>query len=144
MTERLVTVPLIHGGRLTIPCPEWCSGHDPHAEYPEDVRHETDDVDLLVAAGGREYDVLAYGLVQAPYSQRSPLPYATLLLGEHGFIAMSPDEIRALADGLEQHATALRGFAAEVERIVAQASQEMRPQGMPADLPWPPEQDGDE
>lgn len=146
MAERLVTVSLLYGGRLTIPCPEWCEGHtDPHPAYPEDVRHEQATTDLTVATTRGDVGILGYSIAQAPYSQVSPLPWATVDLDTEGAVSVTPDQIRDLADGLEGHAVQLRGFATWVEETIAQAAAQMRPERMPAGLPWPPaDEDGAE
>ncbi|WP_370082235.1 hypothetical protein [Streptacidiphilus sp. MAP12-16] len=55
---------------------------------------------------------------------------------------MTPDQLRALADGLERHAAFLRSFAVEVEELRAAAAEARRPTGYPAHLPYPMPLDG--
>jgi hypothetical protein len=127
-----------HGGVLTMPCPSWCAGH-PGAEYPEhpaDLTHTSVDVGLTVVTAERTFEVLAVGIAQAPLStRRSGLPYLTADLGSAGFTRVTPDEVLALADGLERHAVFLRQFAADFEPLRSAAAEAMRPAGIPKHLP---------
>jgi len=141
-----VSVATWRGGVLTMPCPDWCAGH-PGAhrpEHPADFAHESEDVGLTVSTAKGTFEVLAVGIAQAPLSLRStPLPYLTISTGTEGYVRFTPDELLALADGLEQHAVFLRTFAADFEPIRAEAFEAMRPPGFPAHLPPLAPLDGD-
>jgi len=129
-----VTVATWRGGALTMPCPPWCAGH-PGAEQPEhpaDFAHESADVGLTVVTAKGTFEVLAVGIAQSPLRTRgTALPYMTCDLGTAGYVRFTPDEVRALADGLEQHAVFLRRFAADFEPIRAAAAEALRPPGIP-------------
>jgi hypothetical protein len=141
-----VTVATWRGGVLTMPCPPWCAGHPGAevAEHPADFAHESVDIGLTVVTGKGTFEVLAIGIAQAPLSMLgTPLPYMTVDVGTSGYVRMTPDEVRALADGLEQHAAFLRQFAADFEPIRAEAFEAMRPEGIPGHLPPLAPLDGD-
>ena len=140
--SRTVTVALWRGGTMTLPCPDWCIGHEAALieQHPNDVAHEGPDTGLDVQTENGVHRILEAGLVQLPYSSRDPLPYATL--GVRGYERVTPDQLRAAADGLEQHAVFLRTFATEVEQVRAAVELEYRPANLPAHLPWPARFDG--
>lgn len=136
---KTVTVPLWRGGQLILPEPAWCSGaHDPYPLHPCDVRHEGVEVPLHVTAGGKAFEILAYSVVQDPYSSVDFLPQASVDLGDD-YGTFSRNELYELADGLERHAQALREFADDVERTRQAVAAATRPAGMPDGWPWPPE-----
>lgn len=141
---RTATVAIWRGGSLTLPCPDWCVGHTDALvpQHPADISHEGPETGLDVETGNGVHRVLETGLVHAPFSSRDPLPYGTVDLGGHQ--RMSADQLRALADGLEQHAVFLREFATEVEQVRAAVELEYRPANLPAHLPWPARYDGGE
>jgi hypothetical protein len=143
VNARFVTVALLGGGTMTVPCPPWCDGHpDALVEHdPADVAHDGPETALSVETGFGTVEILAAGISQAPYRHTGDrLPYCTVDMG--GYEPMTPDQLRALADGLEQHAAFLRGFAVEVEQVRAAAAQARRPAGYPAHLPYPQPLDG--
>lgn len=134
-----VTVATWRGGALTMPCPDWCAGHPDAgvAQHPADFHHDGEESGLtVVTAAGGSTQILAIGISQSPLSiGRTPLPYLTLDLGTAGCVRFTPDEVRALADGLDGHAAFLRTFAADFEPIRAAAFEAMRPPGIPPHLP---------
>lgn len=139
---KTVTVPLWRGGQLTIPEPAWCAGeHDPHPLHPCDVCHEGIEIPLNVHAEGRTYEVLAFTVVQSPYSSVDFLPVASVDLGGE-YASFTQQELYELADGLVEHAGRLREFADDVERTRQAVAKATRPAGIPADWPWPPEKSG--
>jgi len=141
-----VTVATWRGGVLTMPCPAWCAGYPgaEHPEHPGDFAHESADIGLTVVTAKGTFEVLAVGIAQAPLNMRgTPLPYMTVDLAAEGYVRFTPDEMRALADGLEQHAVFLRRFAADFEPIRAEAFEAMRPPGFPAHVPPLAPLDGD-
>ena len=141
-----VTVATWRGGALTMPCPDWCAGHPGagNPEHPADFAHESEDVGLTVVTAKGTFEVLAIGIAQAPLSMRgTPLPHLIIDTGTEGYVRFTPDEVRSLAAGLEQHAAFLRRFAADFEPIRAEAAEAMRPPGIPLHLPPLAPLDGD-
>lgn len=139
---KTVTLPLWRNGEITIPEPAWCSGaHDPHPLHPVDVRHEGIEVPLYVNAGGKTFEILAFSVVQDPYTSVDFLPRANVDLGGE-YATFTRAELYELADGLVGHAQALRDFADDVERTRQAVADATAPQGMPAGWPWPAERDG--
>lgn len=143
--SKTVTVPTWRGGTLTMPEPAWCAGnHDEHPQHTADFRHEGIDVPLVVHASGRTFETLPVAVVQEPFSERDPLPYASIHLGED-YARFTRVELLEFADGLERHAAYLRQFADEVEELREAVARVYRPAGMPAELPWPAaDGDGDD
>lgn len=118
---RTVTLALLHGGLMTLPCPDWCVGHpDPRPVHPVDVLHESADTELLMPSGRGTVPVLAFGLAQAPYRLGDHEVYGTVDLGVEGPVRLTPDEIRDLAAGLVEHAGRLRAFATLIEQEAPQ------------------------
>jgi hypothetical protein len=141
---KTVSLPLWRGGTLILPEPAWCAGHeDAVPEHPADVRHEGIEIPLHVHAGGKVFEVLAYSVIQDPYSSTDFLPKASIDLGGD-YASFTHAELYALADGLVEHARQLREFADDVENTRQAVAAATRPAGMPADWPWPPERDGGE
>ncbi|QMU78866.1 hypothetical protein GXW83_27365 [Streptacidiphilus sp. PB12-B1b] len=132
------TVATWRGGALTMPCPTWCAGHPDAdvAQHPVDFAHHSEDHGLTVTLAEDTVEILAVGISQAPLSTRgSVLPYLTVDAGTDGCVRTTPDEMRALADGLESHAGFLRRFIADFEPLRAEALEAMRPPGFPKHLP---------
>ncbi|WP_042427472.1 DUF6907 domain-containing protein [Streptacidiphilus anmyonensis] len=141
---KTVTVPLWRGGRMTIPEPAWCNQqHEPYPLHPVDVRHVGIEIPLPVHAGGKAFEILAFSVVQDPYSSVDFLPRANVDLGDD-YGTFTHAELYELADGLVEHAGRLREFADDVERTRQAVADATRPAGMPADWPWPPDRDADQ
>ncbi|MFE9170854.1 DUF6907 domain-containing protein [Streptomyces kebangsaanensis] len=117
-TPRTATVEVLVVKALQVDEPDWCVGHDEDgAHYKADILHQGPNVTLTY--GGRP--VSAAGLVQAPFSQMSSTePGISLsLLGQ----TLGPDEVRAFADALTDHARQLHALADELAVLLARGGQ---------------------
>ena len=106
------------------PCPAWCAGR-PHleniSEYPCDQAHESarEEFDVDVTDGRTELSADAQ-IVWQPYSElpggRVPCVY---LHWQDETRALSPDDVLAVADGIETWAGRLREIAEQLRGILA-------------------------
>lgn len=116
------------------PCPPWCAGR-PHlentSEYPCDQAHESarEEFDIAVPDGRTELSADAQ-ITWQPYSElpggRVPCVY---LHWQDETRALSPDDVLAVADGIETWAGRLREIAEQLRGILAG---ELPEQGDPA------------
>ncbi|MFD4245081.1 DUF6907 domain-containing protein [Streptomyces sp. NPDC058525] len=106
-SARTVTVPTLDHGSITIPEPDWCTGHpEAPAEYRDDVHHAGPE--YLVDHDARA--VLAAELVEYPFGLR-PVPpsvYVGLLVPS---ATLDPAGLEALAEVLVERAAELRQLA---------------------------------
>lgn len=139
MGDRMVTVAIEYGSTLVLRCPDWCDGH-PYAHVPldpADVSHDSADTALEVATDRGACTILAAGFAWQPYSAIDRTPYLTVDLDTEGPVRLTAGQVHALADGLVVHAGVLHGLADRLGVLQAEAVAVMRPEGLPAHLPWP-------
>jgi hypothetical protein len=107
-----VTLDTLDHGRITIPEPSWCDGHD-----GEDVVHRQD----IGHAGGRvaaEFagmEILPACISWGPFAELRPEPYPVADIDE--LPAMEPDEVRALAAELALHLGRLYRLSNHLEQL---------------------------
>ncbi|WP_046503124.1 DUF6907 domain-containing protein [Streptomyces odonnellii] len=113
---RTVTIETLDRGRITIPEPSWCTGHEGHPpQYRADTIHSGPA--LLPAFSG--YELTYAAIAQAPYADRvSRDVHASVSLGEFNR-ACSPAELDSLAAVLVEHAAQLRAMARTLAVLLA-------------------------
>ncbi|MEV0639020.1 hypothetical protein AB0I77_29570 [Streptomyces sp. NPDC050619] len=107
-----VTLDTLDHGRITIPEPTWCTGHD-----GEQIVQRIDIAHVGAATAG-EYagvDFLPARISWGPFAELRPEPYPLADVDE--FPGMDPDELRELAAEVGLHAGRLYSKANELDRI---------------------------
>ncbi|TGB09791.1 hypothetical protein [Streptomyces sp. MZ04] len=113
-----VTLPTLDFGDVTIPCPEWCTGHLAQPQYRSDLTHNGP---VVVAKVETEchgvIEFLQTHLSWAPFAELRPEPYpvAAIEVGDgHDF---GPDGVRKVAKALLGHAGRLHRFADDLDHL---------------------------
>lgn len=121
MSGRTASVRLANGQTVTLPEPAWCTGRHEDGLHAEDLFHEAAEVAFTVVVPNGRFELLGAALTAYPFG-RGParVPHVTVDLGD-GFGSFDPQGLRRLATGLAGHALRLRGLAAELDRIRAEA-----------------------
>lgn len=105
-----VAVDTLDHGRVTMPEPAWCTGHD---ELQAQMRVDTCHFSAETAAEYAGTEFLPVCFSQAPFSAVQPQ-----VMGDVAdFPGMSPDEMRALAAEVAAHSGRLYSKANELDRI---------------------------
>ncbi|MEH0423145.1 DUF6907 domain-containing protein [Streptomyces sp. B21-083] len=109
---RIVTLPTVDYGDVTVTCPAWCIGHPNHKadDYRADILHQGPDVTLAFHG----HDIGDAALVQSPFSTAeipelcSSTPGVSIsLIGR----TLDPVALYDLAATLDRHADQLRDLA---------------------------------
>ncbi|MFF4166893.1 DUF6907 domain-containing protein [Streptomyces sp. NPDC001741] len=110
-TQRTVTVPTLDHGDITIPEPDWCTGHQgARPQYRSDLGH-TGAQHHLVYEGAELGTAM---LVQDPFVVRADRSIKVLVeLGGDG-VSLDPNELEALAAALVGYASVLRELALQL------------------------------
>ncbi|MFE3786964.1 DUF6907 domain-containing protein [Streptomyces goshikiensis] len=103
---RTVTVPTLDHGPITIPEPDWCTGHDGTPEALVDVHHAGPE--HVVRYGGGI--ALRAELVAFPYGA-TPVPVSVHIELSAPDVTLDPPGLEGLADVLVEQAAELRRLA---------------------------------
>lgn len=115
---RIITLPTLDSGNVTLPEPTWCVGHDDHRPdtHRTDLSHDGAKVPLLL--DGRPVGDLL--ISQAPCADpgpREPQGFVWIRYGED--YGRSPAQLYDLAAALDTHADQIRALADELAAILA-------------------------
>ncbi|MEV7683447.1 hypothetical protein AB0O64_33635 [Streptomyces sp. NPDC088341] len=111
---RTVTLQTLDHGQITIPCPDWCVGHNGPPQFRVDTLHNGPD--RLLSYG--DEPLLFASLSLAPFGGGSHEP--GLYVEDAGFArTLDPAEVNELADALVEHATQLRAMARTLATLLA-------------------------
>ncbi|MEU0660259.1 DUF6907 domain-containing protein [Streptomyces lavendulocolor] len=113
MSVRMVTIPTMDHGDVTIPCPSWCTQQYHQAGGARvDITHTGVDVPLYVPTPEGKSPLLALTLEQRPFTEMDPgrdvFVSVELLAGPH---PMGPAALDALAAALVENARQVRLMA---------------------------------
>ncbi|MFF8829140.1 DUF6907 domain-containing protein [Streptomyces sp. NPDC015131] len=113
MSARMVTIPTMDHGDVTIPCPAWCTQQYHQAGGARvDITHTGQDVPLYVPTPEGKSPLLALMLEQRPFTEMDPgrdvFVSVELLAGPH---PMDPVALDALAAALVDNAREVRAMA---------------------------------
>ncbi|MFI0134736.1 DUF6907 domain-containing protein [Streptomyces luteogriseus] len=117
---RTVTLPTIDHGDVTIPCPDWCAGHETIPEYRIDIAHRGTDHSLTLPVRGGHVELLVVALEERPFTEAWPGTRPFVSVGFSG--DYYPSQLHRLEDmafELERHAEVLREFARRLAVILA-------------------------
>ncbi|WP_329340762.1 hypothetical protein OG252_33310 [Streptomyces sp. NBC_01352] len=107
-----VTLDTLDHGRITIPEPVWCRGHDGEQVVRRvDITH----VGATTAGEFEGVEFLPARISWGPFAELRPEPYPLADVDE--FPSMEPDELRELAAEVGLHAGRLYAKANELDRI---------------------------
>lgn len=116
---RIVTLPTLDHGDVTLTCPAWCTGHADHRpdSYRADILHAGPDVALTFHG----HDIGDAALVQSPFSTieipelcSSTPGVSVSLLG----LTLNPVQLYDLAATLDRHADQLRDLADQLHALL--------------------------
>ncbi|WP_327069282.1 DUF6907 domain-containing protein [Kitasatospora sp. NBC_01302] len=120
--SRVSKVRLANGQSIELPEPDWCTGaHEPGMELV-DIFHEGPEAALTVETVLGSVRVLEAALTAYPFASTGAgrVPVVTVAL-DGGYVSFDPQGLRRLATGLAGHALRLRGLAAQLDRVRAEA-----------------------
>lgn len=114
---RLITLPTLDHGDVTLPEPSWCIGHADHRPdtYRVDLAHNTPVVPLTV----RGRTIGRAVITQAPCAELSTREIqASVVLSYEGIDGFDPAGLYDFAAELDTHADRLRALADELTAIL--------------------------
>lgn len=113
-----VTLPTLDCGDVTVPCPEWCTGHLARPEYRRDITHNGPVIVAKVETDCHgEIEFLQTHLSWAPFAVLRPEPYPVVAIDVGDGHDFGPDGVRKVAKACLNHAGRLYRFADDLERL---------------------------
>ncbi|MEV1054647.1 hypothetical protein [Streptomyces sp. NPDC049887] len=111
--EKMVTIPTVDHGDVTVPCPAWCTGEFHQAGgHRVDITHSSPETELTVPTGTGSAVLLRLTLEQRPFTERPPrdVVFASVEVDGDRY-ACDPAQLDELARGLVEAAPRLRSMA---------------------------------
>lgn len=116
---RTVTIATVDHGDVTVPEPDWCTGHDwQPSPYRADITHNGPVIVAKVETECHgEIEFLQTHLSWAPFGEIEPQPYPVVAIEVGDGHDFDPDGVRRVAKALLGHVGRLHRFADELEEL---------------------------
>ncbi|QXE36958.1 hypothetical protein KQY30_24860 [Streptomyces sp. GMY02] len=118
---RTVTIETLDHGQITIPEPDWCTGHDGPPQYRVDITHDGPDIPFNMTTSRGQVTSMIAALSQHPFSEL-PHPGRTVHMWVEiagGGHPSNPQQLRQIAAALTSHAFHLRTLANQLTELLA-------------------------
>lgn len=112
--DRTVTLQTLDHGLITIPEPEWCTGHTGHAEFRVDTTHTG--VSHVGTFRGRELQSARLAL--SPFADQR-VGGLSVSVGEPVLMGLDPAGLDELAAAYVEYGATLRHLARELSTLLA-------------------------